>query len=101
MVALPELFGSPENIRQTVAVSDSARSEEHPFAHVWNDTAEHDRARDAMQKLALQQLAAWQKANVATASKAVAPQTQTMTHMSPRIHRPLRALAKLSLPLLN
>jgi len=63
MTTLPELLGSPENIRQTVAVSDAARSEEHPFAHVWNDSAERDRARDAMQKLALQQLAAWEKKN--------------------------------------
>jgi hypothetical protein len=65
LVSLPELLGNPENIRQTVAVSDAGRSEEHPFTHVWNDDAERDRTRDAMQKLALQQLAAWQKANPA------------------------------------
>jgi hypothetical protein len=65
LVSLPELLGNPENIRQTVAVSDAGRSEEHPFLHEWHDDAERDRTRDAMQKLALQQLATWQKANPA------------------------------------
>jgi hypothetical protein len=80
ITTLPELLGSPENIRQTVAVSDAARSEEHPFAHVWNDNAERDRARDAMQKLALQQLAAWQKANPTPAAAKTSAAHATATH---------------------
>jgi hypothetical protein len=75
LVSLPELLGNPDNIRQTVAVSDAGRSEEHPFAHVWNDDAERDRTRDAMQKLALQQLAAWQKANPAPNPAKATPQS--------------------------
>jgi len=79
MKTLPELLGNPENIRQTVAVSDAARSDEHPFAHDWNDNAERDRARDAMQKLALQQLAAWQQANAVPAATKVPPHS-TVVH---------------------
>jgi hypothetical protein len=73
---LPSLLGNPANLRQTVAVSDAVHTDDHPFAHQWNDDAEHDRAQQAMQQLALAQIAAWQKTvpqPPAPAQKAASP----------------------------
>ena len=60
--ALPSLVGHPENLRQTVAVSDAQHTDDHPFTHEWNNDGERQRAQQAMQDLTLKQIAAWQKA---------------------------------------
>jgi hypothetical protein len=58
---LPSLLGNPADLRQTVAVSDAAHTDEHPFKHEWNNDDERDRAQKAMQQLAVAQMDAWQK----------------------------------------
>ena len=70
---LPSLLGDPANLRQTVAVSDAAHTDDHTFTHQWNNDDERLRARRAMQQLALKQIALWQQkqASTTTATSAV------------------------------
>lgn len=69
--SLPEMLETPENLRQTAAVSDSSVIDDRSFAHLWSDEKERAQAQNQMQTLALKQIAAFQKQRTQAASKAI------------------------------
>jgi hypothetical protein len=90
--ALPSLVGHPINLRQTVAVSDAAHTDDHPFVHSWNDDAERQRAQQAMQDLAVKQIAAWQKSlPPTTAIQPAATKARSSARSSSGKHKPSSA----------
>jgi hypothetical protein len=98
---LAEMLETPKNLRQTVAVSDAAVIDDRSFAHLWGDEKERAQAQSQMQALALKQIAAFQKQQIAAGMKVVTGTKSTATQSARTAHTRTPAKSSTATPTLT